>query len=158
MTYIPSKKNNKAKIISGVLIFGGLAIWMLSTCFDTVYPVIAQMIAVVCICASIAVATRWIFCVYKYSLDNGDFVVTQVQRKIPTDVFRLPISDITEIKRGKEKSNGKRFNYNVTLLAPPSDCYTLSFDSYGERITILIECDEGFIRTLETDVQRQRND
>jgi hypothetical protein len=148
MTYTPKSKNSKAKIICTILLIGGLAIWLFSAAVDIAYPIVPQFLAVTLICSALAIASRWIFCSYVYSLQNNDLVVTQMNRG-KTDVFRLPLGSIVSIENGKIKRDGKRYNYNVTLAGDPKDCYTLIFEYSGEKITALLECDENFILAIK---------
>ncbi len=148
MIYTPNRKNNNAKIVCGVLLVCAFVIWLLSIALELPYDFVWQILSVALICAALSVSSRYIICSFVYRVEDGELIVTQQQKRSSVDVCRLPLDKIVSVKRGREKSNGKRYDYTVSLAPSANDCCTVVFDDCGDSIVLWLEADESFTAYL----------
>ncbi len=148
MIYTPKRKNNNGKTVCGVLLVCAFVVWVLSIALEVQYAVVWQVLSIGLICAALSISSRYIICSFVYRVEDGELIVTQQQKRSNIDVCRLPLEKIVSVKRGREKSNGKRYDYTVSLALPESECVTIVFDDGGDSIVLWLEADESFTAYL----------
>lgn len=160
-------KNTAAKITSALCLFCGAALLILAQSGYIAIPILAQLLGLVLLIASIYIASSYLLRNYTYSVQANnregdnltlsemyDFVVYENKGKRSVKVCHVEMRDVTNIikitpesKKNGENKDVKRFIYN-TQFAANQKIEILARIS-GEDYSITVTYDEELFSVLQ---------
>ena len=160
-------KNTAAKITSALCLLCGAALLILAQSGYIAIPILAQLLGLVLLIASIYIASSYLLRNYTYSVQTNnregddltlaelyDFVVYENKGKKSIKVCHIEMQDVTNIvkitsesKKDGEIKDAKRFIYNTQFAA--NQKIEILANISGEDYSITVTYDEELFSVLQ---------
>ncbi len=118
-----------------------------------------QYFSLIPFCLSFMIFHRFAITEYEYTVDSGEFSITEKNTKRKLTVVRIPISEIKEITSSKKRKLPKGFSKNCRIYDYRQNMFPKRYSaiktdsrSYlvnGKPIVILFESNEKMLHMLE---------